>query len=168
MDTDSAGLEASTYEETVPVKAGRPPPIILTAKINLIQLQKQLKKLVKGDFEFRNTRNGTRVITKSMADFEAVKSHLSSNYLSSSFLKSQKPIKAVIPHLPPDTPAEDICEGLVNLGFDVLSVKQTTTTRRSSSDETATTRNLPLFLIALPRTAKSQEISIYPAFAIFP
>jgi hypothetical protein len=37
-----------------------------------------------------------------------------------------------------------------------------TTTRRSSSDETATTRNLPLFLITLPRTAKSQEIFLLP------
>jgi hypothetical protein len=46
----------------------------------------------------------------------------------------------------------------MNLGFDVLSVKQTTTTRLSSPDGKATTRNLPLFLITLPRTAKSQEI----------
>jgi hypothetical protein len=53
-------------------KAGRPPPIILKAKINLIHLQKQLKNVVQDDFEFRTTRNGTRVITKGMADFEAV------------------------------------------------------------------------------------------------
>jgi hypothetical protein len=75
MDTDAADAEATTHE-AVPEKAGRPPPIILTAKTNLIQLQKQLKNVVKSDFEFRNTRNGNRVITKSMADFEAVKSHL--------------------------------------------------------------------------------------------
>jgi hypothetical protein len=84
---------------------------MLSAKTNLIHLQKQLKNVVKADFEFRNTRNGTRVITKGMADFEAVKSHLSNNNLSyfSFFPKTQKPIKAVIRHLPPDTPAEDIC-----------------------------------------------------------
>jgi hypothetical protein len=62
MDTDSAGAEATENEEAVPGKAGRPPPIILNSKTNLIQLQKQLKNVVKGDFEFRNTRNGTRVI----------------------------------------------------------------------------------------------------------
>jgi hypothetical protein len=59
-----------------------------------------------------------------MADFEAVKSHFT-NYILSyySFLpKSQTPVKAVIRHLPPNTTAEDISEGLVNLGFDV-SVK---------------------------------------------
>jgi hypothetical protein len=39
------------------------------------------------------------------------------------FPKSEKPIKAVIRHLPPNTPAEDICDGLVTLGFDVVSVK---------------------------------------------
>jgi hypothetical protein len=165
METDSAGAEASTHEETVPGKAGRPTLIILTAKTNLIQLQKQLKNVVKGDFEFRNTTNGTRVITKVMADFEAVKSHLSCNNLSyfSFFPKSKKPIRPVIRHLPPDTPFGDICEGLVNLGFDVLIVKQMTTTRRSSSNETATTRNLLLFLITLPRTAKSQEIFHLPS-----
>jgi hypothetical protein len=35
---------------------GRPPPILLTSAINLIQLQKQLKGFVKGNFEI--TRNG--------------------------------------------------------------------------------------------------------------
>jgi hypothetical protein len=125
METDSADAEASSHEETVPGKAGRPPPIILTSKTNLIQLQKQLKNVAKGDFEFRSTRNGTRVITKVMADFEAVKSHLSCYNLSyfSFFPMSQKPMKAVIRHLPPDTPAGDICEGLMNLGFDALCVK---------------------------------------------
>jgi hypothetical protein len=52
-------------------------------------------------------------------------------------------MKAVIRHLPTDTQDEEICEGLVNLVFDVLSVTQMTTTRRSSSDVTATTRNPP-------------------------
>jgi hypothetical protein len=63
----------------------------------LIELQKQLKNVVKADIEFRNTRNGTRVNTKGMADFEAVKSNLSNNNLSYFYFfpKSQKPIKAV-------------------------------------------------------------------------
>jgi hypothetical protein len=163
MDADAADAQATTHE-AVPGKAGRSPPIILTAETNLIHLQKQLKNVVKADFEFRNTRNGTRVITKSMAGFEPVKFHLSNNNLFYFFFpKSQKPIKGVIGHLPPDTPAADICDGLANLGFDVLSVKQVTTTRRGTSDETVTTRNFPLFLITLPRTAKSQEIFHLPS-----
>jgi hypothetical protein len=64
MGTDSSGAEATTHEEAVPGKAGRPPPTILTSKTNLIQLLKQLKNVVKDDFEFRSTRNGTRVTTK--------------------------------------------------------------------------------------------------------
>jgi hypothetical protein len=52
---------------------GRPPPIILTSAINLIQLQKQLKGFVKGSVDFRNTRNGTRAVTKEMTDFLAIK-----------------------------------------------------------------------------------------------
>jgi hypothetical protein len=75
MDTDSAGAEATTHEETSPSKAGRLPPIISTSKTNLTHLQKQLKNVAKGEFEFRCTRNVTKVVTKAMADFEAVKFH---------------------------------------------------------------------------------------------
>jgi hypothetical protein len=60
----------------------RPPPIILTSAINLIQLQKQLKGFVKGSFEFQNTRNGTRVVTKEMAEFSAIKEHFKSQHLN--------------------------------------------------------------------------------------
>jgi hypothetical protein len=149
MDTDFSGTEANTQEKAVPGKICRPPPIILTSNINLIQLQKQLKTVVKDDFEFHSTRNGIRVIIKGMADFEAVKSHFTNNNLSyySFYPKSQKPIKAVIRHLPPNTPAQDISDGLVNRGFDVIkSIKQLTT--RRSSTEGAATRNVPLFLIS--------------------
>jgi hypothetical protein len=55
--------------QTPSSQRGRPPPIMLTSATNLIQLQKKLKGLVKGNFEFRNTRTGTRVVTKEMADF---------------------------------------------------------------------------------------------------
>jgi hypothetical protein len=93
-----------------------------------------------------------------MADFEAVKSYFYTHNLTyySFFPKSQNPIKAVLRHLPSNTPAEDISDGLVTLGIDVVRVKQMRTTRRAPSE--GTTRNLPLFLITLPRTAKSQEI----------
>jgi hypothetical protein len=125
MDTDSAGSEDSTSAATAPGKTGRPPPIILTSAVNLIQLQKKLKDVVSEDFEFRNTKNGTRVITRGMADFQSVKSYFENNSLSyfSYFPKHEKPIKAVIRHLPLNTPAEDISDGLVSLGYDVINVK---------------------------------------------
>jgi hypothetical protein len=140
-------------------EAGRPPPIILTSVTNLLQLQRQLRDIVKGSFEFRNTKTGTRVVTKEMADFSAIKDFFTSQKLSffTFFAKSQKPVKAVIRHLPSDTPAEEICEALVDVGFDVISVKQMSTTRRSPSEDPAKSK-LPLFLITLPRTEKSQEI----------
>jgi hypothetical protein len=76
MDTDSSGSETTPQEDTVPAKTCRPPPIILTTPTNLIQLQKQLKNVVKEDFEVCNTRNGTRVITRGMIDFLALKIQL--------------------------------------------------------------------------------------------
>jgi hypothetical protein len=61
---------------------GRPPPIILTATVTLMQLQRQLKGIVKGSFEFRNIRNGTRIVSKEMADYSAIKEYLSSQTLN--------------------------------------------------------------------------------------
>jgi hypothetical protein len=82
----------------------------LTSAANLIQLQKQLKGVAKQSFEFRNTRNGTRVVTKDMVDYQVVKSYFDKNSLScyTFYPKSEKPIKAVLRHLPYNTPAQDI------------------------------------------------------------
>jgi hypothetical protein len=117
MDTDSANTEASPDEAAAPAKRGRPPPIVLTSAANLILLQTQLKGVVSENFEFRSTRNGTRVIKRSMADFKSVKTHFDSQNLSyySFFPKSEKPIKAVIRHLLHNTHAKDISDRLVML-----------------------------------------------------
>jgi hypothetical protein len=114
-----------------------------------------MKNVVEEDSEFRNTRSGTRVITRGMEDFLTIKSHFEGNNLSfyTFFLKSEKPIKTVVRHLPLDTPTENIFDELVSLGFDVVRVKQMITTLRSPP-EIPKTVNLPLFLVTLPRTAK--------------
>jgi predicted Zn-ribbon and HTH transcriptional regulator len=140
-------------------KAGRPPPIVLTTATILMQLQKRIKDIVTGKFEFRNTRSGTRIVTKVMVDFITIRKHLENNNLFYfTFLpKSEKPIKVVVRHLPPNTPAQDISDGLVDLGFDIINVKQMSAGRRSRSEGSAS-RILPLLLITLPRTEKSKEI----------
>jgi hypothetical protein len=93
-----------------------------------------------------------------MADYSAIRTYFDSHKLNyfTFYAKSEKPIKAVIRHLPIDTPAEDISNGLVDLGFYVISVKQTTTTRSSESGRKQI--NPPLFLITLMRNEKSQTI----------
>jgi hypothetical protein len=92
-----------------------------------------------------------------MVDFQTVKLHLESKNFSfyPFFLKSEKPIKAVIRHLPINIPAEDIAKGMGDLGFEVVSVRQLSITRRSLE---GTPVALPLFLVTLPRTTKSQEL----------
>jgi hypothetical protein len=121
-----------------------------------MQLQRNIKGVDTGNFEFRNTRSGTTIVRKIMADFSAIRKQLENNNLSHFifFQKSLKPIKAVIRHLPTNTTAQDISDGLVDQGYDIISVKQMSTNRQSPS-EGALLKNLPLFLITLPRTAKS-------------
>jgi hypothetical protein len=82
-------------------QADRPPTILLTSKVNWIQLQRQLKYL-------------------------AIRCHFESKILPYFIFypNFQKPIKAMIRHLSDWTPAEDISDGLVNFGFDVISAKQ--------------------------------------------
>jgi hypothetical protein len=92
-----------------------------------------------------------------MVDYQSVKGHFEANNLSyyTFYLKSERPMKAVIRHLPINTPAKDIPEGLVDLGFEAISVRQMSTARQSPEGTTAII--LPLFLITLPRTTKSQD-----------
>jgi hypothetical protein len=92
-----------------------------------------------------------------MADYSAIKEYPSSKNLNyfTFYPKSTKPIKAVIRHLPGNTPAKEIYKGIVELGFDIISVNQMSTTRRSQGSSST---SLPLFLITLPRSEKSQEI----------
>jgi hypothetical protein len=101
---------------------------------------------------------------RGMSDFQSDKSHFDSNNLSyyTFYLKSDNPMKAVICHLPHNNPVEDISDGLVCFGFEVISFKQVIATRRSPHERLKTI-NLPLFLITLPRTAKSQEIFQLPS-----
>jgi hypothetical protein len=79
------------------------------------------------------------------------------------FPPNEKPIKAVIRNLPHNTPAEDISDGLVSLGFDVINVKEMTT-RRSPPEESKVII-LALFLVTLPSTPKSQDIFRLPSLA---
>jgi hypothetical protein len=66
-----------------------------------------------------------------MADFQSDKSHFNANNVSYFlfYLKSEKLLKALIHHLPHYKTSEGISDG-----FDVVSVKQMTATRRSPTD----------------------------------
>jgi hypothetical protein len=81
MDTEASDTEERPQEEATPGKTGRPPTIVKTAAVNLLQLQKLIKSVLQENFEFRNTRNGTRVIKKTLGDFAAVKSYLQTHNL---------------------------------------------------------------------------------------
>jgi hypothetical protein len=153
MDTGTTEAD-TTLEKEAPRKSGTPPPIAKTP----ISAPKRLKTCQR-EYEFRNTRNGTRIITKEMTDYSAMKSYLEKNNLQYFTFSpnSEKPIKAVIRHLPLDTPAKVISNSREGLGFSFINVRQLTTNRTAPNGETHL-ETLPLFLVTLIRNAKSQEI----------
>jgi tRNA U34 5-carboxymethylaminomethyl modifying enzyme MnmG/GidA len=89
-------------------------------------LQKQLKELVKGNFELRNTRNRTGVVNDKTEDFSAIKSHFDDQRTSyfTFYPKSQKPVQDLICYLKYSNPEENISIRLMSPRFDVISVKQ--------------------------------------------
>jgi hypothetical protein len=93
--------------------------------------------MLKGNFQFRSTRNGTR----QMADYSAIRAYF--DYKDLHYFtfhhKSEKSVKAVDRHLPIDTPAEDISNGLQDLGYSVFSVKHMTEVRPALMVEAART-----------------------------
>jgi hypothetical protein len=135
IEDNSPAAEGSTplEQQSTSPKKGRPPPIVLTSAANLISLQRNLKGLLKDNFEFRSTRNGTRVVTRDMEDYQTVRKHFDSNIITyfTFHPKSEKLIKATIRHLPSDTPTEDISNVLQDLGYSILSVRQMTSLRAS-------------------------------------
>ena len=131
-----------------PKVTGRPPPIIVATNTNLIKAQREIKTKLKGDFTIRNTRNGFRITTKNMEDYLTLKNHLDQDqtHYYTFHTKAEKPIKAVIRHLPGETPAEDIANELLALGYKVHNVRQMSTTRQQPEGDRQT-QALPLFLI---------------------
>ena len=103
----------------------------MTTNINLIKVQNEIKTKLKGDFTLRNTRNGFRISTKTMEDYLLLKKHFEQNqtHYYTFHPKAEKPIKAVIRLLPGETPAEDIANELLALGYNMQNVRQMTTTR---------------------------------------
>jgi hypothetical protein len=158
MDTDAPDVQPIAEEAAAPKKSAGPPTIVLTSVANLIQLQKKLKAVAQHSFELRNTRSGTRVATKDMVDYQAVKAHFDQISLAyfTFFPKSEKPVKAVLRRLPSNTPARDISDGMVDLGFDVVNVKQMSSALRTPDGLNPIT--LLLFLVTPPRIQKSKEI----------
>jgi hypothetical protein len=112
-------------QEPTPKGTERSPSIILTASVNLLKFQGEIKGPTKGNFELRSSRTGIRVVTKEMADYRATMRHLHGQKLPyyTFHTKLKKKVKAVVRYPPGNTAAEDAPNKLVTPGFSVISVQ---------------------------------------------
>jgi hypothetical protein len=67
--------------QALSIRPGRSPSVVLFSQVKVIHSQGQQKGLLKGNVEFCNTRNGTTVVKKEMADSSAIRSHVESSNL---------------------------------------------------------------------------------------
>jgi hypothetical protein len=78
-----------------------------------------------------------------MVDYSTIKFYLKKNNLHYFTFSpnSEKAIKAVIHHLHPDMPVEDMSSSLEGIGFNVIKLKKTAT--RTATNEQTHVENLP-------------------------
>jgi hypothetical protein len=155
MDTATTAAENTLPEKEAHRKSGRPPPLVITSATNLIQLQSDLKKTQQRRVQVPKYMKWNPY----MAHYSAMKSCLETHNLHYFTLSQnrEKPIKAVICHLSPDKPAEDISDSLVDSGFNVISLWQMTATQRPPNWQT-NMKLLCLYLHTITRNIKWQEI----------
>jgi hypothetical protein len=124
----------------------RAPPIKMTATVNLLKFQAEIKAITSVSFEFLNTRNDIRVIAREKADYSAVIRHFEAKNVPffQYHPKALRPVKATIRQLAGDTPAEDISNELVALGFSFISMRQMTSSKQHRLG-CSQLINLPLF-----------------------
>jgi hypothetical protein len=98
-------------EQEAPRESARSPPIVMTYH-KPHSTPKRLKTCQR-EYELRNTRNGTCILTKEMVDYSAMISNLFYCYKYFTFSpNSENSIKDVLRHLPPDMQAEDISNSI--------------------------------------------------------
>jgi hypothetical protein len=74
MEMDAAPETGGDEEKSeTPQSLGRTD--LPLSQVNLLQFQKEIKSITKGSFELRNTKNGTRVISREITDYLAIRTN---------------------------------------------------------------------------------------------
>jgi hypothetical protein len=142
-------------------------PIILTSPVKIISLQQDIKSIAQDHFSLQTTRARIHTVTFCMADYKVIPLYLSVRNLHHfSYPQSDKPTKAVICHPCINTSSQDMTLALQEMGYDVISIKQTTV-KEPLLDSSITTISLPLLLVLLAHSQKSQQILILTSLCNF-
>jgi len=123
----------------------RPPPIILTSPVSVISFQEIVKYFAQDHISLRTTGPGILILSNCLTDYRLILFYLSDhNFHHFTFYpQSDKPINAVILHLPIRTSSQDIPLAFQELEY-IISARQMTTKRPPPThDVSVTTISLP-------------------------
>jgi hypothetical protein len=106
-------------------------PIILIPEANLIRLQRETKTCCERGVLHPEYCNRNPITSNSMVDYNAIQEFRTEKNLHffTFYTKADKPVKAIIRHLPGNIYSENITVALQEIDYDVASVKQTTAKR---------------------------------------
>jgi hypothetical protein len=113
---------------------------------------------VSGEVSFQNTATGTRITTKSMADYTIQKFLPEKNlHFFTFYKKTDKPVKSIIRYLPGNTCTVNITVAPHDIDYDSISAKQMTA-KRATPEGGVKHISLSLFVVILARNQKAPEI----------
>lgn len=130
-----------------------PPFFIQDDEVDWFSLKEKLNKL-QIDFRGHINTSGIRVNVFSEEDFRKVQALLDAEKIKfhTYMLKTDKPVKVIIRHLPTSTKPEAIQEELLAMDFPVTNVTQFKSRRDGEI------KPIPIFLVTLTRTEKASDI----------
>lgn len=132
----------------------KPPPITIPSLPHPLKFTKTLQGLLLNNLKAVNTRDGMKIYTDTLADFQTTKDHLNKENIEyfTYQLRQDRPLRVIIRRLPNNVDTQEIHAALEELGFEVQNVRQLKKT------ENGTDILYPLYAVSLTRSTKAQEI----------
>ena len=146
---EPSGSQEHNKQNVVP-KQVKPPPIVITQKVDFIKLSQKINPSLKEGLIVAYTSQGIRVNTKTLDDHKAAIFYLDSLKIQYFTYPTQldKIPKVVLKGLPPETNEQQIINELNILKYPVVNIRQLRKTNYNEEGQKTQT-SLPIWILTL-------------------